>query len=373
MWRVADYHYDLPPDLIAQRPVARRDASRLLAVGRWADDAGEDAAADRLRDRRFAELARLLPDGAVLVVNDARVIPARLRARKPTGGLVELFLLEPADPDRPDGAWIALARASKSLAAGVELALLDRAGEVAGRARVASPRRADGTVLVELDAPPDPPGAPPPTPLAVLDRLGDVPLPPYIEREGGASSDDRERYQTVYAERPGAVAAPTAGLHFTPELLAALDARGIERAPLTLHVGLGTFAPVRGDDLREHRMHRERFVIPEQTARLVGSGRPVVAIGTTSVRALEAAAVGPREVRPGPGATDLFIGPGFRFQVVDHLVTNFHLPGSTLLVLVSAFAGHARVMSAYRHAVAAGYRFYSYGDAMLLDRDPTPS
>ena len=358
MWRVADYHYDLPPELIAQQPAARRDASRLLAVGRWAGDAG-------LRDLRFADLAHLLPEGAVLVVNDARVIPARLRARKPTGGRVELLLLEPADPDRPDGAWIALARSSKPLRDD-ELALLDRDDRPAGVARLVSPRRDDGSVLVELEAPAGEGGRP--TPLAILDRLGDVPLPPYIERAGGASTDDRDRYQTVYAAQPGAVAAPTAGLHFTPELLAALAGRGVTRAPLTLHVGLGTFAPVRGGDLRGHRLHRARYVIPEETARLVGSGRPVVAVGTTSVRALEAAARGPREVAPGPGSTDLFIGPGARFQVVDHLITNFHLPGSTLLVLVAAFAGHDLVMGAYRHAVQSGYRFYSYGDAMLLAR-----
>ena len=346
MWRVADYQYDLPADRIAQRPADRRDASRLLVVG-----------ADRVTDRRFDELAALLPDGAVLVVNDTSVIPARLRARKPSGGAVEIFLVEPADPDRPAGAWVALARSHKPLRPGAELALLDRAGNPAGaRVRIASPRRDDGTILVELDG----------APLAVLDQLGDVPLPPYIERATDAG--DRERYQTVYAAQPGAVAAPTAGLHFTGELLERLAARGISRAPLTLHVGLGTFAPVRGDDLREHRMHRERFHIPEETARLVESGRPVVAVGTTSVRALEAAALGPRRVAAGPGSTDLFIAPGFRFQIIDHLVTNFHLPGSTLLVLVAAFAGHARVMDAYRHAVGAGYRFYSYGDAMLVGR-----
>jgi S-adenosylmethionine:tRNA ribosyltransferase-isomerase len=355
MWRVADYHYDLPPERVAQRPADRRDASRLLVV---------DPAGPPLGDHGFADLPQLLPAGAVLVVNDTSVIPARLRARKPSGGAVELFLLEPADPAVPDGAWVALARSSKPLRAGAELALIDRAGEPAGPvARIASPRRDDGTVLVDLASTAGDP------PLALLDRLGDVPLPPYIERAAGADSEDRERYQTVYARDPGAVAAPTAGLHFTPDLLAALAVRDIAVAPLTLHVGLGTFAPVRGDDLRGHRMHRERYTIPEATARLVSSGRPVVAVGTTSVRALEAAARAPRDVPPGPGATELFIGPGFRYQVVDHLLTNFHLPGSTLLVMVCAFAGYDRVMAAYRHGVAAGYRFFSYGDAMLLSCD----
>jgi len=363
MWRVADYQYDLPPEQIAQAPCDRRDGSRLLHLD-----------ADRLSDRVFADLARLVPEGAVLVVNDTRVIPARLTARKPSGGAVELLLLEPVDPARPDGPWTALARASKPIRPGLELAIAgggptgsppvmgsrvsggDRSvgGGATATARVLA--AGDGTITVALDRPP----------LEVAEELGAVPLPPYIERPPDPS--DRERYQTVYAAVPGAVAAPTAGLHFTPELFAALEARGVTRAPVTLHVGLGTFAPVRGDSLSEHRMHRERYLIPDTTAALVASGRPVVAVGTTVVRALEAAACGPRQVTPGPGATDLFIGPGFGFQVVDHLVTNFHLPGSTLLVLVCAFAGHPRVLAAYRHAVAAGYRFFSYGDAMLVSR-----
>jgi S-adenosylmethionine:tRNA ribosyltransferase-isomerase len=339
MWRVADYHYDLPPEQIAQAPCDRRDGSRLL-----------DLAGDELADRAFSDLADRLPEGALLVVNDTRVIPARLAAVKPTGGAVELLLLEPVAAGEPDGAWTALARASKPIRPGLELAI-PAAGATARVLGVDG-----GTVTVELDRPP----------LAVADACGEVPLPPYIARSPDLA--DRERYQTVYAQVPGAVAAPTAGLHFTDELFARLAARGIARAALTLHVGLGTFAPVRTDDLRAHRMHRERYRIPDATAALIASGRPVVAVGTTVVRALEAAARGPREVAAGPGATDLFIGPGFRFNVVDHLVTNFHLPGSTLLVLVCAFAGHARVLAAYRHAVAAGYRFFSYGDAMLLTR-----
>ncbi len=339
MWRVADYHYDLPPQQIAQAPCERRDASRLLHLE-----------ADGLTDRAFTDIAGLLPDGAVLVVNDTRVIPARLAARKSSGGAVEILLLEPVDPARPDGPWTALARASKPIRPGLALA-------VAGGAATARVLAiGEGTVTVELDRPP----------LEVAERLGEVPLPPYIER--APEPADRERYQTIYAAAPGAVAAPTAGLHFTPELLAALDGRGVTRAAVTLHVGLGTFAPVRTDSLRDHRMHRERYAIPEATAALIASGRPVVAVGTTVVRALEAAARGPREVAAGPGSTDLFIGPGFGFNVVDHLVTNFHLPGSTLLVLVAAFAGRERVLAAYHHAVAAGYRFFSYGDAMLVSR-----
>ena len=339
MWRVADYHYDLPPQQIAQAPSDRRDASRLLHL--------EEG---RLADRAFADIVDLLPPDAVLVVNDTRVIPARLAAVKPTGGAVEILLLEPVDPAAPDGAWTALARASKPIRPGLELAI-PAAGVTA---RVLAVH--EGTITIAMDRPP----------LAVADQAGEVPLPPYIARPPDPA--DRERYQTVYAAAAGAVAAPTAGLHFTPALLAALDDRGIARAALTLHVGLGTFAPVRGDSLRDHRMHRERFAIPETTAALIASGRPVVAVGTTVVRALEAAARADHQVAAGPGTTDLFIGPGFRFQVVDHLLSNFHLPGSTLLVLVSAFGGHARVLAAYRHAVAAGYRFFSYGDAMLLSR-----
>src|SRR5687768_229165 len=243
MWRVADYHYDLPPEQIAQTPCDRRDASRLLHL----DPAGG------LADRVFTDVADLLPAGAVLVVNDTRVIPARLAARKPSGGAVELLLLEPVDPARPAGPWTALARASKPIRPGLELAVAGGAAT----ARVLAVNQ--GTITVELDRPP----------LEVADRLGEIPLPPYIER--AADPADRDRYQTVYAAAPGAVAAPTAGLHFTPELLAALAARGVTRAAVTLHVGLGTFAPVRGDSLAEHRMHRERYDIPQTTAELVAS------------------------------------------------------------------------------------------------------
>jgi S-adenosylmethionine:tRNA ribosyltransferase-isomerase len=345
--RRADFHYELPAELIAQAPADRRDRSRLLCVGAAASD------------RAFAELPALVPEGAVVVVNDTRVIPARLRARKATGGAVELLFVEPAGAGEAPGdeRWRCLARASKPVCRGAEL-VVDGASE-APALRVASDRDADGTVLVDVagDA------------AALLARCGEVPLPPYIERQGGATDADRERYQTIFASAPGAVAAPTAGLHFTGELVAALERRGCRIAPLTLHVGLGTFSPVRADDLDEHRMHAERYTIGAETAALVSSGAPVVAVGTTCVRALESAALGERRVAAGAGTTDLFIRPGYRFRVVDHLVTNFHLPESTLLMLVCAFAGVERVLSAYRHAVAARYRFYSYGDAMLLSRE----
>jgi S-adenosylmethionine:tRNA ribosyltransferase-isomerase len=339
-----DYWFELPPGQIAQHPTARRDGARLLHLA-----AGAPAA-----DRAFTDLIDLLPPASVLVVNDTRVIPARVRSTRPTGGNVELLFVEP-DPAHGPDAWRCLARARRPLRAGQEL----RAGEttltvVAGR----GDDRDDTAITVRV----------PGEALAFLAAHGEVPLPPYIERANEAV--DHERYQTIYAQHPGAVAAPTAGLHFTPETLAALAGRGHTIARLVLHVGLGTFSPVRADDVREHRMHRERYDIPAETAALVASGRPVVAVGTTVLRALEAAATGPRAVATGPGATALFIypGAGHTFRAVDHLVTNFHLPESTLLMLVCAFAGTERVLAAYRHAVAGGYRFFSYGDAMLVSR-----
>jgi len=347
MDRTSDYLYPLPADRIAQVPADRRDGARLLRVG-----------ADRVSDLGFADVVDLLPAGAVLVLNDTRVIPARMRARKATGGEVELLLCEPV----AGGRWRCLARAAKPLRAGAPLDLLDGSGATAAVVTVSAGRGDGGAIEVDFGDRLD----------ELLERCGEVPLPPYIERPGGPTAADRDRYQTVYAAVPGAVAAPTAGLHFTDPLLDTLAGRGVAIARLTLHVGPGTFVPVRGDDLAGHRMHGERYHISADTAALVDSGRPVVAVGTTVVRALEASALAHGRVVAGDAVTDLFIRPGFRFQVVDHLITNFHLPGSTLLVLVAAFAGHARVMAAYHHGVAAGYRFYSYGDAMWLDRAEAP-
>jgi S-adenosylmethionine:tRNA ribosyltransferase-isomerase len=292
-----------------------------------------------------------------VIANDTRVIPARVRGHKRSGGSVELLFLEPAaDIPAPPGAsaWRCLARARRPLRAG-------QAIEVDGgpSLEILTERAGDGSVVV----------AAPGDGLGFLDAHGHIPLPHYIDRPDRA--DDRERYQTMFAQHPGAIAAPTAGLHMTPAIAARLAARGITLATVTLHVGWGTFAPIREPDLRDHRMHRERYVIPDATAALVASGRPIVALGTTALRALEAAATGPARVATGPGATELFIypGSGHRFQVVSHLVTNFHLPESTLLMLICAFAGTERVLAAYRHAIAARYRFYSYGDATLLHRD----
>jgi S-adenosylmethionine:tRNA ribosyltransferase-isomerase len=342
----SDYAFELPPELVAQEPTAERDASRLLHL---APDGG-------VTDHRFAELAEVLPEGAVVVANDTRVIPARVHGRKRSGGNVELLFLEPA-PEVPapagSSAWRCLARARRPLRPGQTVAVTG-GPELA----ILTERAADGTVVV----------AAPGDGLGFLDAHGHVPLPRYIDRADRA--DDRDRYQTMFARTPGAVAAPTAGLHMTPAIAGRLAARGIAITTLTLHVGWGTFAPIREPDLRAHRMHRERYIIPGETAALVATGRPVVALGTTALRALEAAAIAPATVAVGPGATELFIYPGsnHQFQVVHHLISNFHLPESTLLMLVCAFAGTERVLAAYRHAVAARYRFYSYGDATLVHR-----
>lgn len=350
-FRLEAYHFDLPPEQIAQAPAGARDASRLLRVS-----------PEALEDRRFAELAELLPERAVLVVNDTRVIPARVHGVRPTGGVVELFFLEEVAVEAEalqragvvgaHAVWRCLAKASGPLRPGQTVACGDTT------ITIVEGRASDGSLVCAV----------PGDGLAFLQARGELPLPHYIERKPQA--EDLERYQTIFAQAPGAVAAPTAGLHMTPALVGLLAARGIELCPLTLHVGWGTFAPVREDDVREHRMHEERYFIPERTAAAVASGRPVIALGTTALRALEAAAVGSRQVAAGAGRTSLFIypGSGHRFRVVDHLITNFHLPESTLLMLVCAFAGTERIFRAYRHAVAAGYRFFSYGDAMVVAR-----
>jgi S-adenosylmethionine:tRNA ribosyltransferase-isomerase len=332
----SDYTFDLPPELIAQEPVPERGTSRLLHV----------AADGSLTDGQVPDLVTLLPADAVLVVNDTRVIPARVLGKKPSGGNVELLFLEP-EPSVGPHAWRCLARARRPLKPGqhveVEGASIELLTEREGE---------EGSVVVNV----------PGDALALLERVGHMPLPRYVHRPD--TPEDRERYQTIFAKVPGAVAAPTAGLHMTPAITEALTARGVAIAPITLHVGYGTFEPIRADDIREHHMHRERYTIPEPTARLLASGRPIVALGTTALRALEAS-----RGRAGSGTTDLFIYPGSNHEfLVQHLITNFHLPESTLLMLVCAFAGTDRVLAAYRHAVAQRYRFFSYGDAMLVHR-----
>lgn len=341
MRRTADYHFSLPSELIAQAPAAQRDASRLLAV--------KDG---QRSDLQFSQFLEQIPGDAVVIVNDTKVIRARLKTRKASGGAVELLLFEPSSNPRQ---WRCLAKASKAIVEGSELEIIG----TALHCKVVAGRAADGSIVVEF----------PVEVFELLEQHGELPLPPYIQRPQGDTPADRARYQTVFSRSPGAVAAPTAGLHFTEAMLESMDERGVERASVTLHVGLGTFAPVRVDELSEIELHEERYEIPERTAELIASGRPIVAVGTTVVRALESAALGPRQVRPGPGRTSIFISPGYTFQIPDMLLTNFHLPESTLLMLVSAFAGFETIKCAYEHAVAERYRFFSYGDAMLLSRE----
>jgi S-adenosylmethionine:tRNA ribosyltransferase-isomerase len=344
---LAQFDYALPADCIAQEPAEPRDAARLLLL---------DRQSGAMRDAHVRDLGGFLRAGDCLVVNDTRVLPARLLGRiDGTAREVEVLLLHPVDPAGQD--WAALVRPARRCPVGTTIVLGDgiaraavTAREDLGRARV----RLEGVGRVE----------------DFLAAHGFPPLPPYIHRYRKPGGEDWARYQTVYAARPGAVAAPTAGLHFTTELLAALEAHGVEIHRVTLHVGPGTFRPVRVDRVAEHRVESERFEVSEETAAAVGrarrEGRRVMAVGTTTVRALETAARRDGRVAPGVGWTDLTIVPGHEFRAVDVLLTNFHLPRSSLLLLVSAFAGRERVLRAYAHAVATGYRFYSYGDAMLI-------
>jgi S-adenosylmethionine:tRNA ribosyltransferase-isomerase len=340
-----DFDYELPEEAIAQEPLPERDASRLLVL---------DRSADALRHHVFRDLPDLLSPGDLLVVNRTRVFPARLLGRRATGGEAEVLLVRRLGAD---DLWEALVRPGRRLragdrihvGAGVSVSIESEAVAEDGRRRI--------RILAEgVDAG------------SVLEDLGHVPLPPYIRRPD--RPEDRDRYQTTFAREPGSVAAPTAGLHFTPGLLARMQARGVDLAEVVLHVGPGTFKPVTVEDVREHKVAAEPILVPPETADAVERVRSrrgrVVAVGSTTARALETAAREGGRVSPVEGETDLVIVPGFAFRVVDALVTNFHLPRSSLLLLVSAFAGRERVLQAYREALAAGYRFYSYGDAMLI-------
>jgi S-adenosylmethionine:tRNA ribosyltransferase-isomerase len=344
--KVSEFDYPLPEELIAQEPVEPRDASRLLVVPR-----GDGP----LEHRRFADLDRLLRPGDLLVFNDTKVIPARLVGTKETGGRCELLLVEPLAPaDAGLARWRAMGQASKPLRAGARLAF----GELRATVEAAE---GEGFFTVRFDRSAD-------ALAPALEREGRLPLPPYIRRD--ATAADRERYQTIVARVPGSAAAPTAGLHFTERLLARLEARGVRRTAVTLHVGPGTFLPMRVEDVGQHRMHEERYDVPAGAARAFSETRArggrIVAVGTTAVRTLESA-FAQGELRVGEGRTDIFIAPGYDFRAVDALVTNLHLPRSTLLVLVCAFRGRERVLGAYGEAVRLGYRFFSYGDAMLLE------
>jgi S-adenosylmethionine:tRNA ribosyltransferase-isomerase len=382
---VADFDFDLPKDLIAQAPPDVRGQSRLLVVDRA-------AAPGQVTHRMMSDLPSLLRAGDLLVVNDTKVFPARLLGRRtPSGGAVECMLLERVTGEDGEPLWNALMHPGQKL-------------KVGGRFTCGRTQDANAGAGAGADTEPRPDLEPPylqgeivgrgsfghrtvrlwsddgADVDSVIDRIGHLPLPPYIHRPD--SPEDAERYQTVYARARGSVAAPTAGLHFTPELFAALDAHGVERAAITLHVGYGTFKPVRAEVVEEHVVDAERFDISADTAarinRARAEGRRVIAVGTTTTRALESAARAaveaavpeadgaPGLIRPGPGVTSLFIHPGHEFRAVDALVTNFHLPRSSLLMLVAAFAGRDRVLAAYQRAIAAGYRFYSYGDATLI-------
>ncbi|MBB5213292.1 tRNA preQ1(34) S-adenosylmethionine ribosyltransferase-isomerase QueA [Microbulbifer hydrolyticus] len=337
-----DFYFDLPESLIAKAPTEERRGSRLLCL---------DGVSGDLAHRQFADLPDLVEPGDLLVFNDTRVIPARLFAQKPSGGKLEILIERVLDEYRA----LAHIRSSKSPKPGTDILLED--GTVLKMV-------ARHDALFELEFPQE--GA-----LAVLDRLGHMPLPPYIDRAD--TDSDKERYQTVYSRNAGAVAAPTAGLHFDDEMIASLRDKGVDTAFVTLHVGAGTFQPVRVDDIHTHKMHTEILNVPESVCRAVAAckdrGGRVIAVGTTSVRALESAAAS-GELKPTQGETDIFIYPGYSFKVVDRLITNFHLPESTLLMLVSAFAGYRNTMRAYAAAVENKYRFFSYGDAMLIERNP---
>ena len=343
--KVELFDFALPEELVAQRPIEPREAARLLVVG------------ERLLDRRVGDLPELLEPGDLLVLNDSRVLPTRFWGRRGTAA-VEATLIEPAD----ERSWWALARPGRRLRPGDRLQLgRDLAAEVAAKDE-------EGRVLLAFDRA----GA---ELLRAIEEQGAMPLPPYIRRPKGGDPRDLRDYQPIQAREPGSVAAPTASLHLTHALLERLAARGVERAFVTLHVGLGTFAPVKVADTADHRMHREHGTIPAETAEAIARARArggrIVAIGTTVLRALESRAIGDGRVESGGFTTDLFVTPGFRFRVVDRLLTNFHLPRSTLFMLVCAFSGLERMRTAYAHAIGERYRFFSYGDACLLDRIET--
>jgi len=351
MYQLSDYFYDLPEDRIAHRPADKRTLSRLMHLERKNK---------KISGLAFADLEEKLHSGDVLVINDTKVIPARLLGKKESGGKVEIFIIDYASGMKnlsENGVFLCqcLVKASKRAKTGQRIIFDDDFSGIVEEGSEGIFRiRFESSLSID----------------AALEKAGQIPLPPYIKRDEAPDSDDLVSYQTVYASKKGAVAAPTAGLHFTPEFMARLEKRGVRIARITLHVGYGTFVPVRCDDIRDHRMHSEWFEIPEETAGIINSakksGSRVIAVGTTSVRTLEFAASGDGALKPSSGYCDIFIYPGYRFRAVDAILTNFHLPESTLLMLVSAFAGRDFILEAYREAIKEKYRFFSYGDAMLI-------
>jgi len=361
--RVDDFDFDLPRERIADHPAEPRDASRLLVIGA---EPGRGSGA-RFTDRRISDLPGLLRPGDLMVFNDTRVIPARLVGRR-GAATIEVTLHQAVGQD----AWWAFARGARRLRPGDRVVFAEPStsppplhSSSEGFAATVAEKSEEGQILLRFDRA----GA---ALRAALDRYGSMPLPPYIKRPRGGDPQDRTTYQTIFAAKDGAVAAPTAGLHFTDRLLAALDAAGIGRVTVTLHVGAGTFLPVKAEDTRDHRMHSETAFLTDETAarinRVRAAGGRIVAVGTTSLRTLESAADESGRVAAFSGDTDLFVTPGYRFKAIDLLLTNFHLPRSTLFMLVSALAGLDRMKAAYAHAIEAGYRFFSYGDACLIER-----
>ena len=343
--QISDFDYELPEELIAQEPLARRDASRMLILNR---------ASQTWHDSQFASLPDHLRANDILVLNNTRVFPARLHGkRSPSGGAVELLLLREIEPNL----WQTLTRPARRLQKGERIVF----GSSKLQAQVIESLEG-GVRVIRFEPGRDLPG--------LINQIGETPLPPYIKREQGSADGDRERYQTIYANQRGAIAAPTAGLHFSPEVLAQVKELGVQVTELTLHVGYGTFEPVRVDNVNSHAVAPEWFSITDQAAQSINRARAegcrIFAVGTTTARALESAAGPTGEIAAGSGFTNLTIIPGYGFRVVDALLTNFHLPRSSLLILVSAFAGRELVLSAYRHAVTKAYRFYSYGDCTLI-------
>ena len=343
--QISDFDYELPEELIAQHPLPERDASRMLVL---------DREHQTLTDEQFVSLPRYLRAGDCLVLNNTKVFPARLMGeRVPSGGTTEVLLLSEVEPNL----WQVLARPARRLRVGARISFGD--GKLQATVTAANE---DGTRLIQFEPRDKFP--------SLIAEVGQPPLPPYIKREGALDAEDRDRYQTVYASETGAIAAPTAGLHFTQSVFQELKKAGVSIAEITLHVGYGTFEPVRAEDISQHRVLPEAFSIPAEAAEIINraraSGGRIVAVGTTTTRALESAASGDGEITPNTSTADLTITPGYRFRVVNALVTNFHLPRSSLLLLVSAFAGRELTLEAYHHAVSHRYRFYSYGDCMLI-------